>query len=124
MKKQLKSCPSSVAVKGALLLGVVNEEGRVGYISSKIDVTEELMAQINEMPHPEKHFRFSSNCVECGCRQWQNGNCSVIKNIVSSPGSPKDNHLPDCSIRSTCRWYSQEGSEACYHCAFVVTDNL
>jgi len=123
MKKQLKSCPSSVAVEGANLLGVVNEEGTIGYIGNQIEVTKELLSQISQIPHPEKHFRFSNKCVECGCKQWQGGNCSVIKNIISSD-SEKSNRLPSCSIRPTCRWYSQEGSEACYHCAFVITDNL
>ena len=125
MKKQLKSCPSSVAAEGAVLLGVVNRDGTVGYISSKIEVTTQLLEDINKTPQPEKHFRFSNSCVESGCRQWQNGNCSVIKKIMSANDDIElEAQLPNCSIRSSCRWYHQEGGKACSFCPFIITNML
>ena len=36
MKKEHKSCPSSTCEDGAILLGVVNEDGTVGYISTPV----------------------------------------------------------------------------------------
>jgi hypothetical protein len=31
--------------------------------------------------------------------------------------------LPDCSIRTTCRWFGQIGEKACTVCPLVMTDN-
>jgi hypothetical protein len=30
--------------------------------------------------------------------------------------------LPICTIRASCRWYAQEGRDACLRCPQVVTE--
>jgi hypothetical protein len=125
MNKKLKSCPSSTADAGTVLLGVVNANGTVGYFSNKTEVTEELLEVIHKTGDAEKHFRFSGNCVESGCRQWDKGNCSVIKNIMHANDDLElEAQLPNCSIRSSCRWYYQEGAKACSFCPYIITNML
>jgi hypothetical protein len=36
--------------------------------------------------------------------------------------APVVNALPPCQIRPTCRWFRQEGRNACLRCPQVVTD--
>lgn len=30
--------------------------------------------------------------------------------------------LPNCTLRSRCRWYEQQGASACAACPLVITD--
>lgn len=123
--KEVKSCPSSTASEGSTLLGVINKNGTVGYITNKTEVTGELYEQILKKGEPEKHFRFSNDCVESGCNQWQSGKCGVITKIFHiNEGLELEAQLPTCSIRSSCRWYSQEGAKACSFCPYIITDML
>lgn len=123
MKKNGKSCPSATLSEGAVLLGIVNENGSVGFISNHTPVTGELFDELAGIPEPEKQFRFSSACVESGCHQWQEGKCSVIRRIISA-NDEQVPQLPDCSIRKSCRWFYQEGPSACSFCPYIVTDML
>lgn len=123
--KEIKSCPSSTASEGSILLGVINTNGTVGFINNKVELTGELYHEILKKGEPEKHFRFSTNCVEAGCQQWKSGNCSVIKKIFfANEDLELESQLPDCSIRSSCRWYFQEGAKACSFCPYIITDMM
>jgi hypothetical protein len=124
-QKKLKSCPSSVAAEGSVLLGVFNKNGSLGYISNKTEVTGNLYEQVKKTKDPEKHFRFSNTCVESGCRQWSSGKCGVINNILhANEDLNLEAQLPNCSIRTSCRWYFQEGAQACTFCPYIVTNML
>ena len=39
-----------------------------------------------------------------------------------SVGAPVVGALPRCAIRPTCRWFRQEGREACLRCPQVATE--
>lgn len=121
MKKNGKSCPSATLSDGAVLLGIVNENGSVGFISNKTILTGELFDEIAAVPEPEKQFRFSNACVESGCRQWKEGKCSVIQRVLDA-NSAIEPQLPGCSIRNSCRWFFQEGPKACSFCPYIITD--
>jgi hypothetical protein len=78
----------------------------------------------------ETRFRFAGLCHQSACHQWQHGRCSVIGQVLeSSPepqtgtGAEREPTLPDCAIRTSCRWYAQEGGRACAVCPGVVTDD-
>jgi hypothetical protein len=125
MKKGSKSCPSSTLSDGAILLGVVNKNGTVGFISNPVEVSGKLYDELREQDNPEKHYRFSSSCVESGCHQWQQQQCSVIKKIMhANEDAELEQQLPDCSIRSSCRWFFQEGAKACSFCPYIITNML
>lgn len=119
-----KSCPSSVAQPGAVLLGSINSDGTVGFIETPITVDAAFIAEAGEDTKLEQSFRFSSKCVKNGCQQWKDGNCSIIKKVmaIDPEWHLHHPHLPACSIRETCRWYAQEGAKACSYCVYVTTD--
>jgi len=115
-----KLCPSYVGKVGAQLFGVVNKDGRVQFITP-LTVTEEFIQQND---HLEQRFRFTGKCVEKGCGQWDNeeSKCSLSKK-VQNLDTVKNTGLSFCPIRSQCRWFSQDGNEACFSCN-EVTRNM
>jgi len=115
-----KQCPSYVGKVGAQLFGVVNKDGRVQFITP-LTVTEEFIQQ-NE--HLEQRFRFTGKCIEKGCAQWDNeeSKCSLSQK-VQHLDTFKNTELSFCPIRSQCRWFSQDGNEACFSCN-EVTRNM
>ncbi|WEK68792.1 MAG: hypothetical protein P0Y62_13155 [Candidatus Chryseobacterium colombiense] len=112
-----KMCPSYVGKVGAQLFGVVNKEGKVQFITP-LTVTEEFVQQNNRL---EQRFRFTGKCVEKGCAQWNNeeSKCSLSKK-VQDLGTVKNTALSFCPIRSQCRWFSQDGNEACFSCNEII----
>ena len=118
-----KSCPSSTCSEDAVLLGKVKQDGTVGFLQNKMQLDAAAVAEFQKMGEPERRFRFSSPCVQKGCGQWSNGKCGVIKEVLNAfadANLPQD--APKCIIRSSCRWFHQEGVQACYACSFVITD--
>ena len=121
-KNQNKTCPSSLGQVGSNLLGVVNPSGKVGFFKAPIEVTPEFLEDAGDSESLERRFRFSNKCVQSGCKQWTGKECGVIKAVLALETIPANNDLPDCSIRKTCRWFSQEGATACNGCRYVVTN--
>ena len=117
-----KTCPSSLGQVGSNLLGVVNANGTVGFFSDPVEVTQEFIHDAGDFENLERRFRFSNKCVQSGCKQWTGNECGVIKAVLALDSIPATNDLPACSIRSTCRWFHQEGAIACNGCRYVVTN--
>ena len=119
-----KTCPSSYCAEGAILLGVVGPQGRVIFREEPTKVDKEFVETASQGRAPEKRFRFAHKCVECGCKQWAAGKCGVIDLVLSyHPQSVSaEMELPKCSIRQTCRWFSQRGAAACVICPLITTD--
>jgi hypothetical protein len=65
-------------------------------------------------------FRIAAPCMNGGCRHF-NGACTLAQRIVAVAPVVVD-AMPDCQIRTTCRWFLQEGAEACVRCPQVATD--
>jgi hypothetical protein len=120
-------CPSARCTPGAILLGIVLPDGRFAYARDRVAIDREFVEVARNGRPPEQRFRFSSPCVESGCRQWTGARCSVIDAVVefaaaeSATPSTSD-ALPGCSIRPNCRWFHQRGALACVVCPDVVTD--
>ena len=122
-------CPSSECRPGAQLLGVVLPNGRVAFTSKAIPIDEEFVRVAHEGRPPEQRFRFTTTCAERGCRQWADNRCGVIDRLLAIAKERGEDEttlaarpLPDCAIRSECRWYRQRGAAACAVCPDVVTD--
>ncbi|MCE3075117.1 hypothetical protein [Chryseobacterium gwangjuense] len=115
-----KMCPSYVGKVGAQLFGVVNKDGKVQFITP-LTVTEEFIQQNDNL---EQRFRFTGKCVEKGCAQWDNeeSKCSLSKKVQNLE-TIKNTELSFCPIRSQCRWFSQDGKNACFSCN-EVTRNM
>jgi hypothetical protein len=119
---QNKTCPSSLGQVGSNLLGVVNANGTVGFFADPVEVTPEFIDDAGDFDNLERRFRFSNKCVQSGCKQWTGTACGVIKAVLALDSIPAAKKLPDCSIRTSCRWYFQEGASACNGCRYVITN--
>jgi hypothetical protein len=128
MDTQKVMCPSARCREGAVLIGVVMSDGRVAYTADRLEITAEFVETAKQGRSPEKRFRFASPCVKNGCSQWTGSRCGVIDKVSEDAapvlaGAPAAD-LPECSIRSECRWFMQLGGEACQACPLVITDLL
>ena len=117
-------CPSAQATAdNARVFGVITgspEAHRVGYLTEVLPVSEKLIA-IAGSAKPTQLFRIAGTCSGDSCKHFKGNTCSLAQRIVD--GVPAVvNGLPACQIRSTCRWFRQEGKEACFRCPQVMTD--
>jgi hypothetical protein len=117
-------CPSSPLETQAVLVGVVLSNGRIAYAADRLEVDEGLEDALREAESPERLFRFASPCRQTGCVQWTGERCGVIDRAMNlNPQVAESDELPDCSIRSECRWFFQSGREACSICPYIITDS-
>lgn len=115
-------CPSAPMSEGAILLGVIGSNGTVDYIRDQTLISTEFIEIASKGRPPEERFRFSSPCQESACAQWKFGGCSLPARLSEvAPSGEMSDGLPLCSIRNQCRWFHQEGRDACYLCPLVVT---
>ena len=119
-------CPSAQAsAEGARVFGVMTgtpDDHRVGYLTETLPISEKLIALAGPAK-PTQIFRIAAPCAGAsgGCKHFKRNACSLAERIVA--GAPLVvNALPACQIRSTCRWFRQEGKEACFRCPQVMTD--
>jgi hypothetical protein len=107
-------------------VGVVLPNGRIAYAADRIVVDEQFVRIAHEGRRPEQRFRFSSPCMNAGCQQWDGRECGLIDRLLAEYerqfGAPADDELPDCPIRSECRWFLQRGGRSCAVCEVLVTD--
>ncbi|WP_327729039.1 hypothetical protein OG250_23665 [Streptomyces sp. NBC_00487] len=118
------TCPSSPCHEGAVLIAVLGEDGRLGYLRPALPVDQEFLDACGQHGDPESRFRFADGCRQGGCENWSGRDCSLIGRLISArpADTPEasDSGLPRCAIRSDCRWFAQEGSRACGVCPLVV----
>jgi hypothetical protein len=120
-----KMCPSSVCREGSLLLGVVQGDKTVTLLSTPIMTNKAFIEKVQAQGEPEKRFRFANKCVKSGCRQWDGSSCGVMNKLsAANPHLEEESVLRPCFIRDSCRWFHQEGKNACAICVFVVTNNM
>lgn len=115
-------CPSARCEAGALFLGIVGPDGRVGMLTPPLPVDAAFVAAAAQGRAPEKRFRFAGRCVEGACLHWTGERCGVIETAVSMLADHENRPLPACGIRHACRWFAQHGREACAICPLIVTE--
>lgn len=119
-------CPSAQpAMREPRLLGVVTHDNGVAsiaYLNEEVPVTAELLEQAGPAD-PNTVFRIAAHCEEKRCTHFDGRDCNLARRIVQILPAVVD-ALPVCLIRGTCRWYVQEGREACLRCPQVVTQPL
>lgn len=119
-------CPSAQPeMREVRLLGVISatEEGpRLAYLKEDVPVTGELLAQSAPV-RPAEVFRFAAHCEEKRCTHFNGQQCKLASRIVQILPAVVD-VLPVCRIRPTCRWFAQEGRNACLRCPQVVTEAM
>ena len=117
------SCPSAQPdMQDARVLGVVSgsaEAPRIAYLKADADVGGAMLEKLGSLD-PAHVFRFSAKCEEHRCAQFKDGHCSLGRRIAAGL-DPVVSALPPCLIRSTCRWFAEEGESVCYRCPQVIT---
>ena len=121
--KESVLCPSSRAQKGARLLGVRQEDGRMAILPQPLLINDSFIEEANKHSHAEQQFRFTNKCIESGCKQWTGNRCGVADTIIAVINDlVTGDELPVCAIRTKCRWFKQNGVESCKICSFVITE--
>jgi hypothetical protein len=117
-------CPSAQAgAKDARIYGVrtgTSDAPRIGYLTETQAVSEKLLA-LSGPAKPTEVFRIAAPCAMTGCKHFEGNACKLAQRIVEGL-APVVNALPPCRIRPTCRWFRQEGRNACLRCPQVITD--
>jgi hypothetical protein len=93
---------------------------QVGYLTESVPATPELLAAAAPAK-PTEVFRAASPCIERGCRHFDGADCQLAKRVATM-FDPAVGSLPRCAIRPQCRWFRQEGKEACLRCPQVATE--
>lgn len=117
-------CPSAQPdMADAKVFGVMTgsqEDGlRLAYLNEPQPVTPDILAASGPLAPPEV-MRIAAPCMGNGCMHFDGANCMLATRIATML-DPVVRSLPRCAIRPTCRWFRQEGGEACLRCPQVVT---
>lgn len=116
-------CPSAPpdAHRG-VVLGVVlgtSDEPRTSFLAEPLPVTEQVL-ELALPASPTEVFRFAAPCATNRCRHFDGETCRLVTRIVQRlPEIVAD--VPTCRIRPSCRWWAQEGRNACLRCPEIVT---
>lgn len=105
------------------MLGVMTgtaEARELAYLNEPLPVSDELLATAAPAS-PTEVFRFAAHCEEKACAHFDGAKCRLATRVVQILPAVTD-ALPVCMIRSTCRWYQQEGRPACMRCPQVITE--
>ena len=121
----MKLCPSAQPdMEGAVVFGVVGgsvDEPLVAYLDRPEPVTPELL-QLADPVRPTEVFRFAAPCAEGGCQHFDGASCRLGHKLARSVRAAVG-RLPRCRLRPNCRWFHEQGREACFRCPLVVTEN-
>jgi hypothetical protein len=117
-------CPSAQpSIEGAFAFGVMGGtagERRVGYLTERVPVTDELLAMTAPVK-PAEVFRFAAPCAGGACQHYDGHDCRLATKLVQlTPAVTRA--LPACTLRPDCRWWRQEGKAACMVCPAVKTE--
>jgi hypothetical protein len=119
-------CPSAQPeMEGARAFGVVGgppSARLVTWIEKPLPVTPELLAMAAPVP-PTRVMRFAAACQESACSHFDGHDCRLASRIVAML-DPVTSTLPPCAIRPDCRWWRQEGREACSRCPQIITETV
>jgi len=108
----------------AVILGVVlgtAERPRLVHLNVLADATPERMALATPAT-PTEVYRLASPCIANRCPHFDGADCHIAKRVVAHV-EPESDRLPACLLRPICRWWHQEGRDACVRCSQVVTDS-
>lgn len=109
---------------GARVFAVVGgsvQEPEVSYLDEPMPVTQEIVDMTAPVA-PDEVFRMAGVCATGGCVHYASDTdrCTLAHRTVSM--APSVVHmLPRCAIRRDCRWWAEQGAEACRRCPQVAT---
>jgi hypothetical protein len=116
-------CPSAQPdQRGAVAIGVVGgtaDSPKLSYLRSPLPVVQQLLDLASPV-EPTEVFRFAAPCVETSCQHFVEERCALAEKIARLVNG-EDYGVPACRIRPRCRWWNQEGTQACRRCPMIVT---
>jgi hypothetical protein len=115
-------CPSAQPdMAHAEVLGVLQHGDipKLTYLTESLPVSADVLAMVGQAT-PTEVFRFAASCAERSCQHFDGVDCKLASRIVAGL-TPVVDALPPCRLRTSCRWYAQEGRPACLRCPQVVT---
>ncbi|MBP1850371.1 hypothetical protein [Rhizobium halophytocola] len=117
-------CPSAQPdMTEAEILGVVEhgvDGANLAYLNAHQPVTPQILA-MTAPAKPLQVLRFAARCEESRCTHFDGQACRLASRIVAQL-DPVTDALPPCVIRRSCRWYAEQGGEACRRCPQVMTE--
>jgi hypothetical protein len=126
-KREWPLCPSTFpgwpdSVAFGIVTGTV-EEPRWQPFEKPLPITDELLALSGPVA-PTEIFRFAGPCAGKACQHFagETGQCRLVEKTVRFVPKVQDK-LPPCTIRVDCKWWRQEGREACFRCPQVASSN-
>lgn len=123
IKKAVPLCPSAQPdMQNSMVFGVIGgtvEEPQASYLIMPQPLYK--MPKVPEPLEPTEVFRIAATCAEHQCMHFDGSKCKLAQKIARL--DPVVEFLPPCPIRTDCRWWQQEGKEACLRCPAVVTEN-
>lgn len=114
---------------GLRVIGVVGADGRVSNLRTPLAVDRAMRTELERAGMAERRFRFAAGCTEQACANWRaeggGGHCALIgrvrAHVAASAAAPAPAAgLQPCAIRARCRWWQQDGAEACAVCTIVT----
>jgi len=126
-KREWPLCPSTFpGWPDSVAFGIVTgnvEEPRWQPFEKPLPITDELLALSGPVA-PTEVFRFAGPCAGNACQHFagETGQCRLVEKTVRFVPKVQDK-LPPCTIRVDCKWWRQEGREACFRCPQVASSN-
>lgn len=119
-------CPSAQpGMADCQVLGVASDRGGepyLSYLNEYLPATDEVLKLTGSVP-PTEVFRLAARCEESKCTHFDGERCQLATRIVQILPAVAE-ALPPCIIRMNCRWYRQEGGQACLRCPQIITLNI
>lgn len=121
-------CPSAQpdwqAARLFAVVGGTPDRPETAYLDQTQPVTPELLELAGPVA-PTEVFRFAAPCIKGACHHFDTAghSCRLVEKSVGFIPMVVE-RLPRCAIRSSCRWWQQEGVAACRRCPQVVTTNF
>jgi hypothetical protein len=117
-------CPSAQPeLPGSVIFGVIQGTAKAPHLVQLTEpqpTTPEIL-DLAAPVKPTEVFRFAAPCAEFACHHFDGIKCQLAARIVRLI-PPVETSLPICHIRSSCRWWQQEGRAACMRCPVIVTE--
>jgi hypothetical protein len=118
-------CPSAQPeLPGSVILGVIQgtpKHPRLVQLTEPQPTTPKIL-DLAQPVKPTEVFRFAAPCAEFACHHFDGTKCELVGRVVRLI-PPVETSLPLCHIRSSCRWWHQEGKAACMRCPVIVTES-
>jgi len=120
-----KSCPSYPPAAGAEMFGIVDARHGVLHLPHPLTLDADTARAIQASGKAGGSFRFAGPCAENQCGHWGGDRCTLVdRTLQANPIEGVRSPLPPCGIRPKCRWFSQNGSDACKVCIYFLSGHI